>query len=444
MGIFYCLLAAALLPSPALIEKLPPEYRPLVQNLQLTAKEQKAWVSLEPEDLKHQVLIALASEPSAADFVIAHLANESRDTVEKVLKVIAYETFWIARPGTAEQLARLGQASADDDLMLDYLDAARRLEVHALRQVLDARLAATPGSAPEHASLAQADDDWIALSRGSNLPAFLRKAPPLFTVVPADQPIRVIGIGDFGTGSSAQRGVASSIQTMSAQKRFDFGITFGDNFYPSGMTSPSDPRWRDWWESLYAPLGTKFYPTFGNHEWYSPDGGVSEIVYRSDSWSMPAEFYTFLAGPVQFFAVDTTEISAVQADWLGQAIAASTAHWKIVYGHHPVFAPEKTAKSLAEQRYEQEHLWPIIRGKVDAYICGHQHAMAQLAPREGVRLYMSGGGGAPLSAVDAAVNRTQFAESTFGFLTLEASASQMKIGIYDAKGSVIDSDSFTK
>jgi hypothetical protein len=328
--------------------------------------------------------------------------------------------------------------------MLDYLEAARRLEVRVLREVLDARIAAAAGSGPEQAKLAQADDDWIALSRGSNLPAYERKAPPVFTVIPSDQPIRVIGFGDFGTGSSAQHEVAAGIQKLSAQKHFNFGITFGDNFYPSGMASPRDPRWRDWWETLYAPLGVKFYPTLGNHEWYSADGAASEIAYRSPTWELPAEYYSFIAGAVQFFAVDTTEISAVQADWLRRAIASSTAHWKIVYGHHPIFAPEKTAKSLAEQHYEQEHLWSIIRGKVDAYLCGHQHAMAQLKPRDGVRLYMSGGGGAPLSAVDATVNHTSFAESTFGFLTLEADSTQMKIAIYDAKARVIDSDSFSK
>jgi tartrate-resistant acid phosphatase type 5 len=62
-------------------------------------------------------------------------------------------------------------------------------------------------------------------------------------------------------------------------------------------------------------------------------------------WRFPAPYYTFTAGPVQFFAVDTTEISEAEVLWLDRAIGASTARWKVVYGHHPIFAPERNAKA---------------------------------------------------------------------------------------------------
>jgi hypothetical protein len=31
-------------------------------------------------------------------------------------------------------------------------------------------------------------------------------------------------------------------------------------------------------------------------------------------------------------------------------------------------------------KYMQARLWPVIRGRVDAYLCGHQHAMAHMDP----------------------------------------------------------------
>ena len=251
-------------------------------------------------------------------------------------------------------------------------------------------------------------------------------------------------MGDFGSGSDAQRSVAAAIVRMAKDAPFEFGVTFGDNFYPSGMTGKDDPRWRDWWETLYGPLGITFYPSLGNHEWYSDDGAAAEIAYRSPTWRFPSPYYSFAAGPVQFFALDTTEVSEAEVIWLDKVIAASTAHWKVVYGHHPIFAPEKNVKNGAYLKYTQARLWPILRGRVDAYLCGHQHAMAHMDPRDGVHFFMSGGGGAPLSKVYKKSSGAIFAESTFGFLTLEADAARMTIAIFDTDGKPFDSEVITK
>ena len=251
-------------------------------------------------------------------------------------------------------------------------------------------------------------------------------------------------MGDFGSGTQAQRDVAAAIVRMGKAEPFDFGVTFGDNFYPSGMTGPDDTRWRDWWESLYGPLAIVFYPSLGNHEWYSGDGAAAEIAYRSPTWRFPAPYYSFTAGPVQFFVVDTTEISEAEVLWLDKAIGASTSLWKVVYGHHPIFAPERNAKSGMYMKYMQARLWPVIRGRVDAYLCGHQHAMAHMDPRDGVHFFMSGGGGAPLNKVAGKDSGVIFAESKFGFLTLEADAAKMGIAIFDTDGKAFDSEVITK
>jgi tartrate-resistant acid phosphatase type 5 len=272
----------------------------------------------------------------------------------------------------------------------------------------------------------------------------MRKAPPVFAAAPAGRAVRVVGMGDFGSGTQAQRDVAAAIVRMGAAKAFDFGITFGDNFYPTGMTGTDDPRWRDWWEALYGPLGIAFYPSLGNHEWYSDDGAAAEIAYRSPTWRFPSPYYTFTAGPVQFFVVDTTEISEEQVLWLGREVGSSGARWKVVYGHHPVFAPERNAKAGAYMAVMQERLWPVIRGRVDAYLCGHQHAMAHMDPRDGVRFFMSGGGGAALGKVAKGAPGALFAESSFGFLTLEADEARMTISIFDTDGKPFDSETITK
>jgi hypothetical protein len=70
--------------------------------------------------------------------------------------------------------------------------------------------------------------------------------------------------------------------------------------------------------------------------------------------------------------------------------------------------------------------------------------MAHMEPRDGVHFFMSGGGGGPLSRVAKKAPGAVFAESSFGFLTLEADEARMKIAIFDADGKPLDSEVITK
>jgi tartrate-resistant acid phosphatase type 5 len=434
-------------PMDLVAAKLSPDIAVAARKwLHESKKDLKAFLAFSGGDLEREVMQALASEPDAAQFVLGRLPLETPETDEVILKVIAFDSFWVDVPGAPETLDRLARATADPNLMLSYLESERRLEVRQIRKVLTARIegARKAGDSKELDVLAKADERWEMTERGATMPGFMRRPAPPFVLKDPGKKVRVVGMGDFGQGSSGQRAVAAEIVKMGAASPFDFGVTFGDNFYPSGMVGTDDPRWHDWWEVLYGPLGITFYPTMGNHEWYSDDGAAAEIAYRSPSWNFPSPYYTYTAGAVQFFAVDTTEISEAEALWLGKAIAASTARWKVVYGHHPIFAPEHTVKAGLYMKYMQARLWPIIRGRVDAYLCGHQHAMAHMAAQEGVHFFMSGGGGGALSKVSGKTPGTIFAESNFGFLTLEADAGSMTISIFDTDGKTYDSEVITK
>jgi hypothetical protein len=439
--------AAAVAPIESVAAKLPPPVGDAARKwLHEDDRDLRALLAFSPADIEQEVMVELASEPTAAQFVLGRMASETEQTDRLIVKVIVFDTFWVDEHGITEGLQALAESAQDPDMMLLYLDAERRIETRRLRNVLTARIATArqAGDEKQLETLAQGDERWMMAERGASLPGFMRKPPGVFSVKGPGQPIRMVGMGDFGSGSDAQRSVAAAIVRMGRASPFDFGLTFGDNFYPSGMTGTDDPRWRDWWESLYGSLGITFYPALGNHEWYSDDGAAAEIAYHSPTWRFPAPYYSFTAGPAQFFAVDTTEISEAEVIWLGNAIAASTAKWKVVYGHHPIFAPERNAKSGAYMKYTQARLWPLLRGRVDAYLCGHQHAMAHMDPREGVHFFMSGGGGAPLSKVSKKSHDAIFAESTFGFLTLEADAATMKIAIFDTDGKPFDSEVIAK
>jgi hypothetical protein len=431
----------------AVAARLPPEVAAAAKKwLHEDDKELKAILALSPGEVEQEVMVALAGEPEAMDFVLGRMPAETTNTDKLVLKVVVVDSHWTNEHDLAPRLQKLADSASDPDLLLAYLDAERRVEIRLQRGTLSDRIAAArkAGDTATVEELAKADERLLMIERGAALPGYMRRPPAVFSVKPAAQPIRVVGMGDFGSGTQAQREVAAAIVRMGKARPFDFGLTFGDNFYPSGMTSTEDPRWRDWWETLYSPLGVTFYPTLGNHEWYSDDGAEAEIAYHSPTWRFPSPYYTFTAGPAQFFAVDTTEISEEEVLWLDRAITASTARWKVVYGHHPIFAPERNAKSGVYMRYTQARLWPLLRGRVDAYLCGHQHAMAKMDPREGVHFFMSGGGGGALNKVSEKTPGVSFAESTFGFLTLEADETSMKIAIFDTDGKPFASEVVTK
>ena len=70
---------------------------------------------------------------------------------------------------------------------------------------------------------------------------------------------------------------------------FDFGITLGDNFYPAGMASPTDTRWKSFWDELYDPLKIKVYASLGNHDWVLSDSPGSEhLSPNSPRWRRPS------------------------------------------------------------------------------------------------------------------------------------------------------------
>ena len=142
----------------------------------------------------------------------------------------------------------------------------------------------------------------------------------MFTVkTDSSRRVRVLAFGDFGEhGSSRQERVAEAMARYHKEKPFDFAITLGDNFYPAGLATPTDERWQQEFERLYGPMRIPFFASLGNHDWVLADSPAAEILHsgRSDRWRMPAPRYSFVAGPVQFFALDTNLVTRAELDWL--------------------------------------------------------------------------------------------------------------------------------
>lgn len=337
--------------------------------------------------------------------------------------------------GTLEQIV-----AADPDIskVAEALGEAHRQALAPLLEQIQKRIAAEKaraGTAESIVELARLEEQYAVYANGTNLPAFLREPPAVFQARPSRQKtLRFVAFGDFGDGQDSQRKVASALRTEHRKHRFELGLTLGDNFYPIGMTSPQDERWTSQWENLYAPLKINFYASLGNHDWYHPDSPAAETLYslKSRSWHMPATYYSYTAGPVQFFALDTGmqedgAISEKQLLWLRDALAASTARWKIAYAHHPIYSGSREDNGLL-----LEKLLPVLRdGKVDAYLAGHDHVMAHLRPEHGILFFVAGGGGSESYDVRTDNSRLLFGKSAHGFLTVDVNSEELRFRFLD-------------
>jgi len=197
--------------------------------------------------------------------------------------------------------------------------------------------------------------------------------------------------------------VARAMQSWCAgPDRCRFGVMLGDNVYPNGATLGADgrddaQRFDALLRRPYAALRERnpdfvIHPVLGNHDWNtSREGAMAQVAFLRDSplHSMGGIFYRAEAAPgVDVFAVDTSVILAgagvtgdpwlqprgeeqQMVEWLEQALAASTARWKLVIAHHPLW----WSSGREQSRLLREKLLPALCRHADVYLAGHEHTL---------------------------------------------------------------------
>jgi len=175
--------------------------------------------------------------------------------------------------------------------------------------------------------------------------------------------------GDAGTGMPAQYRVAESMTTFCQTQKCDFVTLLGDNFYPSGVQSLTDPLWEKAFEKPYQDLSIPFFAALGNHDYKGNVENQIQYSKKSKTWKMPARFYSFSQGDVDFFVLDTNRFNQDQRSWLEASLKKSKRPWRIVIGHHPIYS----YGGHGDTEELKEELLPIIEGEVDFYLCGHDH-----------------------------------------------------------------------
>jgi hypothetical protein len=196
--------------------------------------------------------------------------------------------------------------------------------------------------------------------------SFSRQINPKFAK--KDLLLRFVSVADTGTGARGQYNVAQAMTSYHSKNPYDLIVLAGDNIYNNGEIE----KIAEVFERPYAPLlkqNVKFQACLGNHD-IRTDNGDKQVKYPD--FNMKGRYYTFSRGLVQFFALDTNDNAdwKNQLPWLEQELSRSQATWKVVFGHHPVYASGVYGSNPA---FIQTFTPLFQKYGVQLYINGHEH-----------------------------------------------------------------------
>jgi 3',5'-cyclic AMP phosphodiesterase CpdA len=244
--------------------------------------------------------------------------------------------------------------------------------------------------------------------------------------------LHFLATADSGSGDVHQMAVGQRMGEAHRRSPVDLVIMAGDNIYPSGDLALVEGTFRRPYSALLQ-AGVPFHAVLGNHD-IRIANGERQIVFPP--FGMEGRWYTLRRGPVQFFMLDTN-VNAPwqhQRPWLQKALAASTAPWKVVVGHHPIHS----AGFYGDDPVAIARLTPLFRRYgVQLYINGHDHNYERTRPIDGTTFLTVGNGGAHLRAVLPNDN-TARALSTYGFAEVSATPDRLRIDAWDSQGRRID------
>lgn len=219
--------------------------------------------------------------------------------------------------------------------------------------------------------------------------------------------LNFIVASDMGKrGVSEQKNIAEVMGQIAKQNKIDFLAVAGDPIHDDGVKSVEDDEWKLKIENVYTAPSLYSIPWYvipGNHEYRGSVQAIMDYSQKSKRWNAPARYYTIekdigKSGQKALFVfIDTTPLIdkyrnsdeysdagkqsfEQQLHWLDSVLVVSNDRWKIVIGHHPVYA--YTEKDEDERTDMQKRVGVILENrKADFYICGHIHNFQYIKPQ---------------------------------------------------------------
>jgi tartrate-resistant acid phosphatase type 5 len=279
--------------------------------------------------------------------------------------------------------------------------------------------------------------------------------------------LRLIIVGDLHTHGPEK--VARGIARVNAETPANAILLVGDNFDPCGITSVDDPQWQNVVRHL-SPIGLPMFPILGNHDYGNPKARMAMTVLcgkpdvdaqiaasaRVSNWRFPARNYVLTSAVADIVMVDTTPLAMNRErpllgsatageirDFAARELAAAGGRWRIVAGHHNMrYSGKQRWKSAATRRHMAAFEDLLVANGTDIYLCGHQHQLELIVPRERApAMLISGAAWRPKKddALTAEIDDdSHFLSNRVGFATLDLDATSFRVTFYDAAGTAME------
>jgi len=273
-----------------------------------------------------------------------------------------------------------------------------------------------------------------------------RTPTPLPSPTPSPTPLRFAIIGDFGLAGQPEKAVADLVQSWSPA----FIVTTGDNNYPSGAAETIDQNIGQYFYNFIAPYKGKygegaqenrFFPVLGNHDWVEPKA-KPYLAY----FTLPGNerYYTTTYQTIGLFMLDSDpnepdgiKNNSVQAQWLKEQLAKSSACWKLIFLHHPPFSSGFHGSNTWMQ-------WPFQEWGADAVFGGHDHHYERFG-QNGFPSFVNGLGGGPRYLLKQTLPGSEVRyNANHGAMLAEVTGKRLTLQFITISGEVIDTYSLEK
>lgn len=274
-----------------------------------------------------------------------------------------------------------------------------------------------------------------------------------FRTAPLDGGFSFIAFGDSGYGTPEQY----QVRDRMAEHPPNILLHTGDIAYPDGNYE----QFERFHFAVYRQLLTQrsFFPTIGNHEYYTDDGQPYLDVFDlpiTPGWHWdprdPERYYSFDWGYAHFVSLDSEDplqrisdaVGNDMADWLEADLIHDDHVWQIAIVHRPPYS----SSPRHPETDVREKLVPIFEAHgVDLVLSGHCHNYERTYPlrngelstlQEGGVVYVvTGGGGNPLYPVPGDWF-TAARAAAYHFVEVQVFSCALLLTTIDIDGAVID------
>ncbi len=208
-------------------------------------------------------------------------------------------------------------------------------------------------------------------------------------------------------------------------------INLGDLIYGYGLRS-KEKQW-DRYETVVKGVQVPYYQLPGNHDTHSK---AARKVYGRRY----GKFYgSFDHGDCHFVLLDSTEeeqwgyVGPVQLAWLRTDLKETRARAVFVFLHFPLWEPERVTSGCYQ--FWEQTLHPLFKeSRVRAVFAGHYHAYGPTREFDGIRYFITGGGGAEL--------RPEYKKSggEHHFMKVRVSGDTFEVRVVTEAGELTDSE----